>query len=106
MCATRAQQERRAGIQAAVLGLPLLVVQRALADVPSLESLQGMSYESAIAPKGAVKVAAAASESVSQLDAASGQDVTPLLAGLAVGIAIAGGAIAYFAKPSGPRIQV
>lgn len=94
------------GAQVASLGLPLLVVQSALADVPSLDDLQALSYESAIAPKAAVKVAAEASESVSQLDAISGQDLTPLLAGLAVGIVVVGGAIAYFTKPSGPRIQV
>eukprot|EP00892_Ulva_mutabilis_P012386 jgi/Ulvmu1/951/UM102_0034.1 len=105
MCYTRAQQERSVGAHVAALGLPLLFVQKALADVPRLDDLQGLSYDSAIAPKAAVKAAAEATNAVSKLDAVSGQDATPLIAGLAVGIAIAGGAIAYFAQPNGPRIQ-
>lgn len=105
ICITRAQKERSGGTQAAALGLPLLFVQNALADVPSLDDLQKLSYDSTVTPKVAVKAVTEASDAVSKLDAVSAQDAAPLIAGLAVGIAVVGGAIAYFSQPGGPRIQ-
>lgn len=107
VCVARVKKDKDFVAHVAALGLPLLPVRGALADVPSLDDLQGLSYESAITPKTAAKVVTEASNTASQLDALSGQDLTPLLAGLAVGIVAVGGAIAFFnSKPSGPKIQV
>lgn len=106
VCVPRAQPGKKLGVQIGSLGLPLLVVQSARAGSPSLEDLKALSYESAINPKAAVQAAAEASDSALQLDAINAQDLMPLLAGLAVGIVVVGGAIAYFTKSSGPRIQV
>jgi hypothetical protein len=91
------------------LASPLLFVGAALADTPSFESLSRLSYDDAIAPsaKAAAKVAKESAVKAAEVNLNGIEDATPLIAGLAFGIALVGGAIYFIANAnSGGKIKV
>lgn len=85
---------------------PFVLVETALADTPSLDALKQLSYDQTVAPKASI-VAADAARKAADLNLNGIEDATPLVAGLAVGILLVGGAIAFIANGSkGPAIKV